>query len=306
MNTVYNDFDSEETLNYIINLMKKEENVKIYRKLSFLRFRAMGYSVDDASERCFISKSYGYKIQDEWFEGGYDKLLPKKRKEGSGRKTKLNKRQIKQLKKILDTEDDLTLHDIIKIIHDKWNIKFTYNGIKNLLIKQFDIDITKYLDYNPKSNIQHTSTSNDVETLMQESKEELKPIIDLLQNEKDVFIYRKLLSFILQLLGFKLDSISNIIGITKQTLFKWKDQWENGGYAALKRKKGQGRKPELSSKEWEEIRKIMSTRNDWTLSEISYKIEKEYGVKYTRAHLAVLLRKKLNMHYAKPYPKDYR
>ena len=144
MNT---DFCDNETLNYIVKLMKKGKDVKFYKKLSFLRNRAMGYPVEESANRSFIVKSYGYKIQDEWADGGYNGLLSSERKEGSGRKTKLNKRQLKQLSKILESKNDLTISDIQDIIKEKWNIKYTYIGVKNLLKDQFNKDVNKYIGY---------------------------------------------------------------------------------------------------------------------------------------------------------------
>lgn len=52
--------------------MKKETDIKIYKKLSFIANMNRGYSVQEASEMSFIFQSYGYKIQDEWMESGYD------------------------------------------------------------------------------------------------------------------------------------------------------------------------------------------------------------------------------------------
>lgn len=43
---MYSDFNNNETLDIIVKLMKKEKDVKVYKKLSFLRSRAMGYSVE--------------------------------------------------------------------------------------------------------------------------------------------------------------------------------------------------------------------------------------------------------------------
>ena len=42
METDINSFDNEKMLDHIIKLMKKETNVKVYKKLSFLRFRMIG------------------------------------------------------------------------------------------------------------------------------------------------------------------------------------------------------------------------------------------------------------------------
>ena len=305
METDINSFDNEKMLDHIIKLMKKETNVKVYKKLSFLRFRMIGYSVEEASKFSFISKSYGYKIQDEWFEGGYDKLSPKERKEGSGRKTKLNKRQRQQFSKILKTEKDLTIHKIIDIIKKKWNIEYSYNGVKRLLETYFDVNIEDYLDYNPKSKKEISPSTNPIETSIF-NDEEIKEIINYLHGEKDVFVYKKLLSFLFQKMEYSLDTISKIIGISEETLLVWNDQWINNGYDALSRKSGQGRKSKLSDEDWKGIRKIMAKRNDWTLPEIADEIENNYKVSYSLPHLAVLLRDKLKMHFAKPYPKDYR
>ena len=82
-----------------------------------------------------------------------------------------------------------------------------------------------------------------------------------------------------------------MIGISQETLLIWNDQWNTNGYDSLSRKKGQGRKPRLSDDDWKEIRKLLSERNDWTLPEIEFIISEKYGVKYSKAHLAKLLKK---------------
>ena len=285
-----NPFNNNETSNLIIDLMKKEKNVRVYKKLSFLRNRSMGYSVEESAKRSFISKSGGYKIQDEWMESGYNGLLSSERKEGSGRKTKLNKRQLKQLSKILETENDLTIPDIQNIIKDKWNIEYTYMGVKTLLKNQFNVDVNEYLDYYPKSN-------NSEETITKASEEldfddeEVDAIIDCIQGEKTVFVLRKLFSFFLQKEGRSLNYISKVLGVTTETLVSWNNQWADGGYKALLKKEGQGRKSKLSDEQWDKIYKVMEKQNDWTLPEIAYEIETRYGVKYSLPHLAKLLKK---------------
>ena len=284
------DFNKKETLDNIVKLMKKEKDAKVYKKLSFLRNRAMGYSVEESSKRSFIAKSYGYKIQDEWADGEYEGLLGAERKEGSGRKSKLNKRQLKQLSKILKTENDLTIPKIQTIIKDNWNIQYTYTGVKNLLKGQLTEDVSKYIDYTPKTNktkASHTPEDNKPDF----TEKELNTIIKRIHDEKDVFVYRKLLSFLLQKLGHSLEDISKIIGITTETLLTWNKQWNEGGYESLLKKTGQGRKSKLNDEEWAEIKKIMKNRNDWTLPEIAYVIETKYGVKYSPQHLSQLLKK---------------
>ena len=294
------------TLDEIEELMRKEKDIKVYKKLFYVRFRIMGYTKIESYTLANIKKSTAYNIEDQWNENGYQGLLPKKRKTGSGRKPKLNIKQRNELYKILIEEEDLTIHDIQKIIEDKYNKKYTYMGVKKLIENQFNLDIEDYLDYTPKFNLKKENIEKNLDNIDSEDEKELEQIINYIRTEKDVFIYRKLLFLLFTKLNYPLEFTSTILGVTEDTLITWFQQWNKNGYESLKKKSGQGRKSKLSDENWEEIRKIMSTRNDWTLPEISYIIETKYGVKYSLPHLAKLLKKKLNAHFAKPYSKDYR
>ena len=294
------------TLDEIELLMKEETNVKVYKKLSYFRFKILGYSKLEAFELANIKKSTGYNIEDRWIEGGYYGLLDKKRKKSPGRKIKLNDKELNELSEIIKSKNDITIHDIQKIIENNWNISYTYSGVKNLLIKQFNVDITEYLDYNQKSPTNIVPDDKSLENMSEDDKNEFNLIISTLHEEKDVFVYKKLSSFIFQKLGYSLDIISNIIGVTEETLVTWNNQWKSDGYKGLLKKSGQGRKAKLSKEQLKDLRKILRTRNDWLLPEISFIIETKYGVKYSSAHLSKLLKEKLKMHFAKPYPRDYR
>ena len=294
------------TVEEIEYLMETESDVKVYKKLIFVRLRAEGLSIIEAYTLANIKRSTAYLIEDQWNEHGYIGLLPKKQKEGSGRKPKLNKKQLKQLSKILKNEKNLTIHKIQELLKNKWNIEYTYMGVKKLLINQFNVDISEYLDYNPKQDINIESFEKNLDNLDPEDKKEAERIINLINNEKDVFVYRKLLSLLFQKLNFTLEFIGQIIGVTKETLITWNNQWIENEYEGLLKKKGQGRKSKLTDSEWEEIGKVIGKRNDWMLPEIAYLIKENYGVEYSFAHLARLFKKKLNAHYAKPYTKDYR
>ena len=164
-------------------------------------------------------------------------------------------------------------------------------GVKKLLINQFNVDISEYLDYNPKQDINIESFEKNLDNLDPEDKKEAERIINLINNEKDVFVYRKLLSLLFQKLNFTLEFIGQIIGVTKETLITWNNQWIENEYEGLLKKKGQGRKSKLTDSEQEEIRKVIGKRNDWMLPEIAYLIKENYGVEYSFAHLAKLLKK---------------
>ena len=57
---------SDLSLEEIEYLMKKEKNVKVYKKLSCIRFRTTGYSKLESFELANIKRSTGYHIEDIW------------------------------------------------------------------------------------------------------------------------------------------------------------------------------------------------------------------------------------------------
>ena len=144
---------------------------------------------------------------------------------------------LKQLSKILKNEKNLTIHKIQELLKNKWNIEYTYMGVKKLLINQFNVDISEYLDYNPKQDINIESFEKNLDNLDPEDKKEAERIINLINNEKDVFVYRKLLSLLFQKLNFTLEFIGQIIGVTKETLITWNNQWIENEYEGLLKKK---------------------------------------------------------------------
>lgn len=68
------------TLDEIEELMRKEKDIKVYKKLFYVRFRIMGYTKIESYTLANIKKSTAYNIEDQWNENGYQGLLPKKKK----------------------------------------------------------------------------------------------------------------------------------------------------------------------------------------------------------------------------------
>ena len=116
--------------------------------------------------------------------------------------------------------DDCTVRAISLAENRTWNQ--TYDRLsdmarsRGMMFNSVEF-IEDYLDYNPKSNNQSTPSTNLIETSIF-NDEDLKEIINYLHHEKDVFVYRKLLSFLFQKIGISLDNISKIIGISEETL----------------------------------------------------------------------------------------
>ena len=75
-------------------LLSEEKDVKIYKKLNFLKLKSEGCKTKKAYKLSILKKSVAYLTLDQWKEGGYNALL---RKNGGGRNIKLNKYQLKEL-----------------------------------------------------------------------------------------------------------------------------------------------------------------------------------------------------------------
>lgn len=90
---------------------------------------------------------------------------------------------MQQLLKILKTENNLTIDKIINIIKEKWNVEYTYTGLKNLLIKQLNLDIDEYLNYTPRKD-NDTVPLNSENIIINNDNEDLKILIEHLHNKK--------------------------------------------------------------------------------------------------------------------------
>ena len=74
------------SLEEILILMDNENNVDMYKKLLYFKFKAEGYSTKESYELTGIKKSTAYYLEKMWKSGGYNALIPKPK---SGRKSKL-------------------------------------------------------------------------------------------------------------------------------------------------------------------------------------------------------------------------
>lgn len=133
----------------------------------------------------------------------------------------------------------------------------------------------------------------------------LKVLKRLIRKEKDRHVHHRLL-FIRQL--YDDDSVEQACGrvcISKQTGYTWLEEWNALGYEGLKPRFGGGRPPKLSEEEKEKLKQKLKSKSNWLTSEVRALIKKEFGVDYSDRHVRKILRG-FKMHYAKPYPQDYR
>lgn len=88
--------ETQNEINEIITQMKEEKSIYVYQKLNYLLFRTIGFSNKESSEFLNVTPVTGNNWYNAWKNEGYKGLL---RKKGQGRKSKLTKTQLKDLKK---------------------------------------------------------------------------------------------------------------------------------------------------------------------------------------------------------------
>ena len=99
------------------------------------------------------------------------------------------------------------------------------------------------------------------------------------------------------------ESISYIVekhGISQGTVYNWIREWNEGGMAGLKRKKGSKGQSKLTDEQLSLLDEIIQEENLQTAREVKDKIEKEFNVEYSIRSVERIM-KKLNYSYTKPY-----
>lgn len=109
-----------------------ETNVKVLKRLYFIKYRYEGVSVEDAAKRVEISKPVAYIWQDRWNEEGYVGLIPKF---AGGRPSKLTDTQKAELRNILNERDDWSTEEVRNLIFEDFNVEYTPKQVRIILRK---------------------------------------------------------------------------------------------------------------------------------------------------------------------------
>ena len=240
---------SVEKINQLIN---NETDIKIYKKLNFLKLKAEGYSTKEAYELANLKKSIAYLTLDQWEEGGYERLL---RKKGGERTPKLNTEQLMELKTHITINKTLSESDIQKFIKNKWQEEYTPAGIRNLLKTQFNITLNENKHTINELTSQLQPYLKKLENIDEKQNDELNKLKLLISRETNAEIFKKLSYLLLRTLGFSNKFTSELFSITTATGKNWFNNWNSSGYDGLKRKKGQGRKSKLTNDEIKTLKK---------------------------------------------------
>lgn len=109
-----------------------EKNVKVLKRLYFVRYRYSGDSVEVASRKVGVTKMIGYTWQRRWNKDGYVGLIP--RYDG-GRPSKLTEEQKKELKLLLKERDDWNTNEVRNLINEKFDLKYSLKQVRIILRK---------------------------------------------------------------------------------------------------------------------------------------------------------------------------
>ena len=227
---------SDLSADEIKQLMDDESDVKIYKKLNFLKLKAEGYTTKQAYELADLKRAQAYLILTQWENGGYEAIV---RKPGSGRNPKLDSDELKEVKRNIDSKILTSPEEVQKFIENEFHENYTIPGFINLVKSKFDRDLNE----DAKSIAQ---LSNDIEKELRNTdtsqNSQFNELKQLIESEDNAEVLKKLFYLQLRSLDFSNRFASSLLGITTATGNNWLSKWNSEGYSGLLRKKGQGRK----------------------------------------------------------------
>ena len=121
------------------NIKSLEKDVKILKRLYYVKFRYSGDSVEVASSKVGVTKMIGYEWQKRWNEDGYKGLIPRY---SGGRPSKLSDEQKDDLKVLLKERNDWTTSEVKELIKDLFHVDYTIKQIR-IILKKFGMRFGK-------------------------------------------------------------------------------------------------------------------------------------------------------------------
>jgi putative transposase len=233
-------FENEFDVVEFDRLIEIETDKKVLKKLYYLRLRGKGLNVATASDLINFKQSTAYHLDDVWRYEGYAGLFHKK---GAGREIKLNKEEFERFGQILGEKEEWLMNDLLDLVKNEFNVEYSYTGLKKLLDTYFDVKIVNFFEKkrNDKLSILDLIKKSSLSDL------EISELIDLLDKEKDLNVYKKIIYILFKKLGFSTGLASHILNISTRTGNNWDKRWETKKYEGMIHKPGQGRKPKLDN-----------------------------------------------------------
>jgi len=116
-----------------------EKDVKILKRLYYVKYRYSGETVEIASRKVGVTKMIGYEWQSRWNKDGYNGLIPRY---AGGRPSKLSDDQKVELKGLLKDRNDWTTSEVRELIKDLFHVEYTLKQIR-IILKKFGMKFGK-------------------------------------------------------------------------------------------------------------------------------------------------------------------
>ena len=110
----------------------KEKELRVLKRLYFIRFLYQGYVIEEASEKLGITMPTAYEWLKRWNKSGYDGLVPNF---NGGPKPKLREEEIEILKNLLKHKDDWELKEVRKLIKEQFGVEHSEMHVWRIMVK---------------------------------------------------------------------------------------------------------------------------------------------------------------------------
>lgn len=108
----------------------KKVEVRILRRLLFIKYLYEGDSVPKAAKKVEVSLPTAYSWRELWNNGGYDGLVPNF---AGGAPSELSDEQKNELVEILKTRDDWTTKEVRQLIQKEFDVTYSMRHVRRLL-----------------------------------------------------------------------------------------------------------------------------------------------------------------------------
>ncbi len=110
----------------------KEKELRVLKRLYFIRFLYQGYVIEEASEKLGITMPTAYEWLKRWNKSGYDGLIPNF---NGGPKPKLSEEETEILKNLLKHKDDWKLKEVRKLIKEQFGVEHSEMHVWRIMVK---------------------------------------------------------------------------------------------------------------------------------------------------------------------------
>ena len=110
----------------------KEKELRVLKRLYFIRFLYQGCVIEEASEKLGITMPTAYEWLKRWNKSGYDGLVPNF---NGGPKPKLSEEEIEILKNLLKHKDDWKLKEVRKLIKEQFGVEHSEMHVWRIMLK---------------------------------------------------------------------------------------------------------------------------------------------------------------------------